>query len=163
MASGITSLHPRLGWGSACDPRAVQLQHCEIQGTSAGFEGVAFPFLTLQRGRSLVSICPHPTKPFPTPSSSPWSPHIPSSSSDARSKPKGRKMVFGCVYMWAEGREGTDLSQGTLMEVRAEQLFPAQGQPFGSPWLCVKALRLRQGSFPPGMCQNVLSKTAACA
>lgn len=72
-------------------------------------------------------------------------------------------MAFGSVYMWAEGREGTDLSQGTPMGVRAEQLFPAQGRPFGSPWLCVKALRLRQGSFPPGMCQTVLSQPAARA
>lgn len=66
MAMGITSfLHPRvrcLVRGSACDPRAVQLQTshldyntpCETPGavTSAGSEVTAFPFLPLQGGRS---------------------------------------------------------------------------------------------------------------
>lgn len=70
------------------------------------------------------------------PGSSLWSPHIPTSPSDGHSKPKGRKMVFGCVCMWAEGREGAALSQGTQMGAAA---LPKQARPFGSPWLCVKA------------------------
>lgn len=35
MAVGITALHPCLGWGNACDPRAVQLQTSHLDDTAA--------------------------------------------------------------------------------------------------------------------------------
>lgn len=77
MAVGITSLHPCLGWGNACDPRAVQLQTSHLTSlrnsrASAGFEVTALPLLPQQRGRSLVSICPHPTRQLPVVTSYPY-------------------------------------------------------------------------------------------
>lgn len=72
--------------------------------------------------------------------------------------------MFGCVYLWAEGREGTDLSQGTQMGARDEQqLFPSRDGHLGHPGFVWRHLRLWQGSFPPGMGQTGLSKTPARA
>lgn len=63
--------------------------------------------------------------------------------------------------MWAEGREGTDLSQGTQMGARAEQqLFPTPGQPFGSPWLCVKASEATPRLPPTSNAANCAVKTS---
>lgn len=142
MAVGMTPLHPSLGWGTACDPRA-NLPPCQAQGASAGFEAAAFPF---QRGTSFISICAHPTKPFPAPSSSPWSPHIPSSSSAAHSKPRGRKTVFGCVFV-GTGKGGNRSSPGGSDGSQGRSL-PTQGQPCGAPWLCVKASEAMAGLLP---------------
>lgn len=163
MAVGITSL-PRLGWGNACDPRAVQLQTShlddtsEIQGTSAGFEGVAFPFLTLQRGRSLVSTCPHPTKPFPTPSSSPWSPHIPHIFLRCPQQTQGKENgVWVCSYVGRGQGRNRDFPRDSDGE---QQLSPTQGWPFGSPWLCVKASEATTGLLPTRNVANCAVKTS---
>lgn len=125
MAVGKTSLHPCLGWGNACDPRAVQLQTSHLDDTTAKSKEFqqALRLLLFHSSPSREADPSSLSVPIlPSPS-----PHIPTSSSDGHSKPKGRKTVFGCVYLWAEGREGRDLSQGTQTGVRAgQQLFPSR-------------------------------------
>lgn len=142
MAVGITCLHPCLGWGNACDPRAVQLQNSplddiqEIQGTSAGLEAAAFPFLAQQRGRSLTFICPHPGA-LPSSQQLPVVPSYPYIFLRCPQQTQGKENgVWVCLYVGrGKGRNrsfprDSDGSPAAL---------PKQAQPFGSPWLCVEA------------------------